>query len=105
MRWIILPQAARVIIPPLGNQFNGMLKTSSLASVISMDELLRNAQMLAQIEFRVLEVYICAALWYLAMVTVWNAIQKQIEARYERPFGPAPSPVARAMREAAAART
>ncbi len=104
MRWVIMPQAARVIIPPLGNQFNGMLKTSSLASVISMDELLRNAQMLAQIEFRVLEVYIGAALWYLAMVTVWNAIQKRIEARYERPFGPRPAPVARALREAAAAR-
>ena len=104
MRWVIMPQAARVIIPPLGNQFNGMLKTSSLASVISMDELLRNAQMLAQIEFRVLEVYVCAALWYLAMVTVWNAIQRRIEARYERPFGPRPAPVAKALREAAAAR-
>lgn len=102
MRIVIMPQAARVIIPPLGNQFNGMLKTSSLASVISMDELLRNAQMLAQIEFRILEVYVCAALWYLAMVTVWNAVQKRIEARYERPFGAQPAPAARALREAAA---
>ncbi|MEM8664497.1 MAG: amino acid ABC transporter permease, partial [Pseudomonadota bacterium] len=51
MRIVILPQATRTIIPPLGNQFNGMLKTTSLASVISMEELMRNAQMLAQIEF------------------------------------------------------
>ena len=89
MWYIILPQATRTIIPPLGNQFNGMLKTTSLASVISMEELMRNAQMLAQIEFRVLEVYIVAAIWYLILVTIWGAIQVRIEAHYEKPFGPA----------------
>lgn len=87
MRIVILPQATRVIIPPLGNQFNGMLKTSSLASVISMEELLRHAQQLAQIEFRVLEVYIVAAIGYLIMTSVWGAIQKRIEAHYDKPFG------------------
>lgn len=106
--WIvILPQATRVIIPPLGNQYNGMLKTSSLASVISMEELLRNAQMLAQIEFRVLEVYIVAALWYLLLVTIWSQIQKRIEAYYDRPFGPGAAAdtraVKKALREAGAA--
>lgn len=105
--WIvILPQATRVIIPPLGNQFNGMLKTTSLASVISMQELLRSAQMLAQIEFRVLEVYLVAALWYLVLVTIWSQIQKVIEARYERPFGAAVADtraVRKALREAGAA--
>jgi len=88
--WIvILPQATRTIIPPLGNQFNGMLKTTSLASVISMQELMRNAQMLAQIEFRVLEAYIVAAFWYLVLVSIWSMIQVRIEAHYEKPFGPA----------------
>ena len=88
--WIvILPQATRTIIPPLGNQFNGMLKTTSLASVISMQELMRNAQMLAQIEFRVLEAYIVAAFWYLVLVSIWGQIQVRIEAHYEKPFGPA----------------
>ena len=86
---VILPQAARTIIPPLGNQFNGMLKTTSLASVISMEELMRSAQMLAQIEFRVLEAYSVAAVWYLALVSVWGMIQVRIEAHYEKPFGPA----------------
>jgi len=86
---VILPQATRTIIPPLGNQFNGMLKTTSLASVISMQELWRSAQMLAQIEFRVLEAYIVAAIWYLVLVSIWGMIQVRIEARYERPFGPA----------------
>jgi len=89
MRIVILPQAVRTIIPPLGNQFNGMLKTTSLVSVISMEELMRNAQMLAQVEFRILEVYLVAALWYLLLVSIWSAIQVRIEAHYEKPFGPA----------------
>jgi polar amino acid transport system permease protein len=88
MYYVILPQATRTIIPPLGNQFNGMLKTTSLASVISMEELMRNAQMLAQINFRVLEVYSVAALWYLLLVSIWGLIQQRIEAHYEKPFGP-----------------
>lgn len=88
--WIvIIPQATRVIIPPLGNQFNLMLKTTSLASVISMEELLRHAQQLAQVEFRVLEVYLVAGCWYLLLTTIWGQIQKRLEAHYERPFGPA----------------
>lgn len=85
---VILPQATRTIIPPLGNQFNGMLKTTSLASVISMEELMRSAQMLAQIEFRVLESYVVAAVWYLVLVSIWGMIQVRIEAHYEKPFGP-----------------
>ena len=85
---VILPQATRTIIPPLGNQFNGMLKTTSLASVISMEELMRMAQMLAQTQFRVLEAYSVAALWYLILVSIWSVIQMRIEAHYEKPFGP-----------------
>ena len=86
MRLVILPQAARVVLPPLGNQFNGMLKTSSLASVISMGELLRHAQQLAQIDFRVLEAYSVAAIYYVAMTTAWGQAQKLIERYYDRPY-------------------
>ena len=85
MRIVIVPQATRIIIPPLGNQFNLMLKTTSLASVISMEELLRHAQQLAQIEFRVLEVYLVAACWYIVLTTIWGEVQRRLEARYERP--------------------
>ena len=88
MYYVILPQATRTIIPPLGNQFNRMLKTTSLASVISMEELIRHTQMLAQIEFQVLEAYICAACWYLMMISIWSMIQKRLEAHYDKPFGP-----------------
>lgn len=88
MWYVILPQATRVIIPPLGNQFNLMIKTTSLASVISMEELFRRTQQLAQIEFRVLEAYVCAACWYLLLTTVWGQIQLRIEKHYDKPFGP-----------------
>jgi len=86
MRLVILPQAARVVVPPLGNQFNGMLKTSSLASVISMEELLRHAQELAQIEFRVLEAYMVAAVYYVILTTLWGLVQKRIEMYYGKPY-------------------
>jgi polar amino acid transport system permease protein len=92
MQIVVLPQATRIIIPPLGNQFLGMLKTSSLASVISMEELLRHAQEMAQIEFRVLEVYSVAALYYIAMTSAWGFVQRRIEAHYERPFDMVSSP-------------
>lgn len=93
MRIVIIPQATRVIIPPLGNQFNLMLKTTSLASVISMEELLRHAQQLAQIEFRVLEVYLVAACWYILLTSIWGQVQKRLESHYEKPFGPAGKPM------------
>jgi len=86
MRIVVLPQATRVVVPPLGNQFLGMLKTSSLASAISMEELLRHAQELAQIEFRVLEVYCVAAIYYLVLTTAWGFVQRRIERHYDRPF-------------------
>ena len=88
MWYVIIPQATRVIIPPMGNQFNLMIKTTSLASVISMEELFSRTQQLAQIEFKVLEAYLCAACWYLLMTTIWGEIQKRLEAHYDKPFGP-----------------
>ena len=48
LKQIILPQALRVIIPPLGNSVNGLLKTTAITSVISMEELLRRGQILMQ---------------------------------------------------------
>lgn len=91
MQVVILPQAARVIIPPLGNSFNGLLKTSSLASVISMEELLRRSQLLIQAKFAVLEIFLVAALYYLALTTIWGAIQRRIEAYFGRGHVPSPT--------------
>ncbi|MDR7551291.1 MAG: amino acid ABC transporter permease [Armatimonadota bacterium] len=92
MRVVILPQAARVIIPPLGNNFNGLLKTTSLASVISMEELLRRSQMLIQLEFRVLEIFTVAALYYLVLTSLWGLVQRRIEARFARGYAAVRAP-------------
>ena len=84
MRVIVMPQATRIIIPPLGNAFNGLMKTSSLASVISMEELLRRTELLVQVQFKVLEIFIVTAIYYLIMTTIWGVIQHRLEAYASR---------------------
>ncbi|MBJ7251981.1 MAG: amino acid ABC transporter permease [Acetobacteraceae bacterium] len=86
-RLVVWPQALRVIIPPLGNSVNGLLKTTSVASVISVDELLRRTQLLIQERFLVLELFLVAALYYLLMTTAWDFVQRRLEKRYGRGYG------------------
>jgi len=81
MRRIVLPQALRVIVPPLGNEFNSMLKSTSLAYVIGVGDLMGNAKSLAASFFAPLEFYTIAAIWYLVLTTGWGLIQSQIERR------------------------
>ena len=85
---VIMPQALRVIIPPLGNSVNGLLKTTSITSVISMEELLRRGQILMQQRFEVLEIFIVVAIIYLVLTTIWEIIQRQIEKHYGKAYGP-----------------
>jgi len=82
MRYIVMPQAFKVIIPPLGNSVNGLLKTTSVTSVISMEELLRRTQVLIQEQFMVLELFAVAAIYYLLLTTLWDFIQRRIERRF-----------------------
>ena len=84
MRVVVMPQALRIIIPPLGNSFNGLMKTSSLASVISMDELLRRTELLIQVQFKVLEIFVDAAIFYLVLTTLWGFVQRRLEAHFSR---------------------
>jgi polar amino acid transport system permease protein len=81
MTRIVLPQALRVIIPPLGNEFNNMLKTTSLLSVIAVQEMLRVADAQASSSFKYFEIYFAVALYYLLLTTIWSVIQGQIERR------------------------
>jgi polar amino acid transport system permease protein len=81
MRRIVLPQALRVIIPPLGNEFNNMLKTTSLMAVISVTELFRVAQGVYAVTFKPFEVFLGVAVYYLALTTIWTLIQGMIERR------------------------
>jgi polar amino acid transport system permease protein len=85
-RLVVWPQALRVVIPPLGNSVNGLLKTTSVASVISVDELLRRTQILIQERFLVLELFLVAALYYLLMTTAWDLVQRRLEKRFGRGY-------------------
>lgn len=87
MRWIILPQAVRIIMPPLGNDFNAMMKTTSLLSVIGVQELFMNAQEISSTTFRTLEIFMVAALYYLILTTIWSVIQTAIEKRLDAGSG------------------
>lgn len=81
MRRIIFPQALRISIPSLGNQFIITLKDSSLCSVITMSELLQTSQRFASVTFGPLEFYTTAALLYLLMTTVISAVLRSLEWR------------------------
>lgn len=86
MRRIVLPQALRVIIPPTGNELISMLKTTSLASVISLSELLQRSQNIYECSncdgaLHVLELLAIAAVYYLVMTSVFTIIQAYIESR------------------------
>ncbi len=60
------------------------MKSSSLASAISMEELLRRTELLVQVKFKVLELFCVAALYYLVLTTLWGFVQSWLEARASR---------------------
>lgn len=84
---VVLPQALRIVVPPIGNQFNGMLKLSALVSVIGVQELLLTADQTASMNFRYLETLTTAGLYYLAMTTLLMVIQMFIERACQRRRG------------------
>jgi polar amino acid transport system permease protein len=84
MRRVVLPQAMRVIIPPTGNEFISMLKTSSLASVVLFGELLRRAQDISSRNLAVMELLVVASCYYLALTSVASVGQYYLERRFAR---------------------
>lgn len=87
MRWIIVPQALRVMVPPLGNSFNGLMKTTSVLSVIGVSEMFLVTQSISSATFHTFEIFIVAAVYYLLLTTVWTVIQANIENRLARQLG------------------
>lgn len=79
MRVIILPQAIRWIIPPLGNQFVYMLKMSSLVSIIGLQELTRRANELTVTVYRPLEIYTVLVLEYLLLIIIFSWLVRRLE--------------------------
>jgi polar amino acid transport system permease protein len=91
MRRIILPQAARVIVPPLGNEFNNMMKNTSLLYAIGVYELFADADSHYSVGLKS-EYFLAVAFWYLMLTTVWTFIQAWIERRLAKSEqGEAPS--------------
>jgi polar amino acid transport system permease protein len=87
MRWIIVPQSLRVMVPPLGNSFNGMMKTTSVLSVIGVSEMFLVTQSISSSTFHTFEIFIVAAIYYLALTTIWTFVQAGIENRLSRQLG------------------
>jgi polar amino acid transport system permease protein len=81
MRYVILPQAIRRILPPLANQFIYIVKMSAFASVIGMQELTRRANELVVTEYRPLEIYSLLILEYLVLVLVISFAVRWLERK------------------------
>ena len=78
---ITLPQAVRIILPALGNQFVYMLKMSSLVSIIGLNELTRKANELVVSQYRPLEIYTFLVLEYLVLIFVVSFLVRRLENR------------------------
>ena len=82
LRRVVVPQAVRIVIPPTGNEFITLLKLTSLASVISLQELLTASQQRAVVSFGYPEAYLAALVYYLAIVSVLMVAQSRLEQRF-----------------------
>ncbi len=84
MRRIILPQAVRVSLPPLGNSFISLVKDTSLAATITVTEMFQKGQQIASVTYEPLWLYIEVAFIYLIFSTFLSFLQAKLEQRYER---------------------
>jgi polar amino acid transport system permease protein len=85
MRYIVLPQALRVMLPPLGNDFMAMLKDSSLISVVALPEILQQGRLWVSRTFRAFEGYNTVALFYLVMTLLLSLLVRVIERKTALP--------------------
>ena len=84
MRRIVLPQAVRIVIPAIGNDFVAMIKDSALVSIIAVQELLWRAQNVGRQNFRTLEALLIAALVYWLLTIIFSTFQERLERRMAR---------------------
>lgn len=82
MRKIVLPQALRIIIPPTGNEFISMLKTTSLVYVVAGNDLMTNASQIYKQNNLIMELLIVASLWYMVMTAVATFFQSKLESHF-----------------------
>ncbi|MFF0234625.1 amino acid ABC transporter permease [Micromonospora sp. NPDC005254] len=86
LRRVVLPQAMRVIIPPMGNETITMLKSTALVSIIAGRDLMTAVQTVYQGNYKVIPLLVVAAIWYLALVSLLSAGQWAVERRFGRGF-------------------
>lgn len=84
LRRIILPQAMRTMLPPAGSQVISMLKTTSVVSVVALQDLLYSAQVIYERTYEVIPLLIVAALWYILMTSLLSVAQRYVERHYSR---------------------
>lgn len=82
MRLIILPQALRIIIPPTGNEFISMLKTTSLIMVVAGNDLMTKASQIYKQNNLIIELLIVASIWYMLMTAIATYLQSRLEKRF-----------------------
>lgn len=85
MRHVVLPQAVRVVLPPLGNDFIAMLKDSSLISVVALPEVLQQGRLWVSRTFRAFEGYNTVALFYLVMTLLLSLLVRVVERKIALP--------------------
>ena len=81
LRRIVLPQAIRVIIPPTGNETIGMLKATSLVSVLALSDLLYSVQAISSRTFQTIPLLLVSCVWYLVLTSLLAIVQSWIERR------------------------
>jgi polar amino acid transport system permease protein len=103
LRLVVLPQAMRVIIPPTGNEVISMLKTSSLASIIGVVDVLGAATNIYAANYEIMPLLITASLWYLTVTTVLSIGQYYLERHFAKGAlrSPPPTPMQRLRRDLA----
>lgn len=78
---IVAPQAFRIIVPAIGNDFVAMLKDSALASTVALQEIVWRARNVGQKEFKTLQTFMIAAMIYWALTIIFSTVQNRIEKR------------------------
>lgn len=87
MRLVVLPQAMRFIVPPTGNQTIGMLKGTSIVSMVALHDLLYSVQIIYSRTFQTIPLLLVACFWYLVATTLLSLVQRRIERHYSKGYG------------------
>lgn len=82
LRIVVLPQALRIIIPPFGNEFIGMLKTTSLVYVVAGNDLMTNASQIYKENSKIMELLIVASIWYMLLTAIATYLQSKLEKKF-----------------------